>query len=220
MAEFDEEDELTRFKRWWANNGRGLILGVVLGLLIVGGWYTWNWYQDRQARYAASLYGKVTQALDKQKMTAGAKQAIKDLKNDYGATPYATAAAMALGRFEVSQGNSNKAKEQFAWAVKNAPNAGMRSLARTRQVRMVWNEGKADKALKLLRSSEPAPGFASLYAEIRGDILVAKHQRSDAHAAYKKALAERSHHVPKRRLQAKVRSTSPADNESTSSSNP
>ncbi len=218
MAEFDEEDELTKLKQWWANNGRGLMIGVTLGLLVVAGWYAWHWYQNRQAKQAAQLYSQVSQAFGQKKLSAGAEEAIKSLKNDYTSTPYATSAALALGRYRLKHGDNDKAITQFAWAVKHAPNAGIRALARARQARAIWNSGHADKALALLRNAQPAPGFTSLYDEIEGDILVSEHKRSDAHAAYKKALATRTRYERKHRLQAKLKSTATSGDNSTSAS--
>lgn len=215
MAQFDDNDELARLKQWWANNGRGLIAGVALGCLIVAGWYGWNWYQARQARQAATLYEQVSVALKRDKLTAGAQDAIKRLKSDYTGTPYAVAAAMALGHYRVKNGVKNndegKASSQFAWAAKHARNDGMHDLARAREARALWHEGKAEKALKVLQSNKPAPGFASLYAEIEGDILLAQGKRQRAHAAYEKALAKRSRYAPTRQLKAKLQLTTPAE---------
>lgn len=215
MAQFDDDDELARLKKWWADNGRGLITGVLLGILIVAGWYGWNWYQDRQARQAAALYEQVNAALARDKLTAGALDAIKRLKNEYTGTPYAVASAMALGRYRVKNGDKGKASTQFAWAVKHAQNAGMRDLARARKARALWHEGQLEKALGVLRSDEPAPGFASLYAEIKGDILLAQGKQQRAHAAYEKALAKRSRYAPKGQLKTKLQLTAstevPAD---------
>lgn len=222
MAEFDDSDELARFKNWWSNNGRSLIVGVVVGLVIVAGWYGWGWYQDRQARQAAQLYGQVSQALGQEKLSAGATEAIDKLKADYPKTPYTTSAVMTLGRYRLVHGASDQAAEQFGWVVEYAGDAGLRSLARARQARAIWNQGQSDKALALLEDHDSTPGFASLYAEIKGDILLAQDKKEPAHSAYETARAKRSSYAPTAQLEAKLNSTAStqtgADADSTSAS--
>ena len=65
MVDYDtEEEQLEAIKRWWRENGVGVILGVVVGLGALAGWKGWTWYQNEQAMAASAIYDEVTTALD------------------------------------------------------------------------------------------------------------------------------------------------------------
>ena len=50
MAEFETEDQqLEALRKWWQENGRGVLVGVVLGLGAVGGWRGWVYYTEARA---------------------------------------------------------------------------------------------------------------------------------------------------------------------------
>src|SRR5699024_6013246 len=71
-----------------------------------------------------------------------------------------------------------------------AGDEGLRWIARLREARSVWAQGKADAALALLESgTTPQGGFSSLYHELAGDILVSQDKLAQAREAYELALS-------------------------------
>ena len=217
MAEFDDNEELKSFRHWWSNNGTSAIIGVLVAILIVGGWYGWQWYTERQDTQAANLYSQVRYGIAEGKMTSGMKNVIEKLKNDYSRTPYAGAAALTLGAYQVDKGKLDEAMPELDWAMHNAQGEGIRQVATVRKARLLWSQGKNKEALKLLQQDHPAE-FDSLYAELTGDIHAAEGQREAAHAAYEKALAALPSDVSKQVLEYKLRKyASSDDNEDASS---
>jgi predicted negative regulator of RcsB-dependent stress response len=61
-------------------------------------------------------------------------------------------------------------------------------VGRLRQARLLWSLGRADEALALLQVKRMG-SFASLYAELRGDILLGQARAEEARQAYSAALA-------------------------------
>jgi predicted negative regulator of RcsB-dependent stress response len=58
-----EEEQLEALKRWWQENGRGIVLGVVLALGLGFGWQAWQTNQQTAAENASILYQQLLQAL-------------------------------------------------------------------------------------------------------------------------------------------------------------
>ena len=57
MATYEtEEEQLEALKKWWKENGRSILLGLLLGVLIIAGWRGWQAYQANRAESASTLY--------------------------------------------------------------------------------------------------------------------------------------------------------------------
>ncbi len=185
MAETDEE-QLEALRRWWRENGRSIIAGIVIGLAGLGGWSGWNWYQNEQALAASDLYEDVVAALEQGNHDTVTEQASR-LRDDYGGTTYATLGALAGARAAVEQGDLERAREWLRWTVDEAGGVELTSIARARLARVISAQGDADAALSVLEADVPA-AFTGLYAEIRGDVLAQQGDRDAAVEAYRQAL--------------------------------
>lgn len=209
MSDFDNE-ELGRIKQWWQANGTALVIGVVVGLLAIGAWQGWVWYQDRQASAAADIYAQVEHGVDSDNVNDTVVNVVEQLKNDYAGTPYAASAALDLAGYYVAQEQYDKALSQLDWAVNNADEEGVRHIARVRKARLVWTQGNADEALSLLDAEHP-PAFDALYAELAGDIHAAQGDREAAYKSYQLALESLPQDTPRQALENKLADNAPAD---------
>lgn len=209
MAEHDNNEELANLTRWWSRNGTAAIIGVLIGLVAIGGWYAWGWYSNRQDARAADMYAQVQHGISTDNITSGVDNLVSTLESDYSGTPYAGAAALAMAGYYVDQNKLDKAESQLDWAMQNAAGKGIRQIATVRKARVLWARNKPDAALELLGQDHPA-SFDSLYAELTGDIQAAQGDRQAAHAAYKKALAKLPPDAPKQMLQQKLDQNAPA----------
>ncbi|KEZ75847.1 YfgM family protein [Salinisphaera hydrothermalis] len=209
MADYDNNEELASLARWWSKNGTAAIVGVLIGLLAIGGWYAWGWYSNRQDAQAADMYAEVQQGISAQNVTGGIDNIVEKLKSDYSGTPYAGAAALSMASYYVDQKKLDKAAAELDWAIKNADGKGIREIATVRKARVLWAQKKPDAALKLLNRDHPA-SFDSLFAELAGDIHAAQGDDAAAHAAYKKAMSHLPSDAPKQMLQHKLDQTAPA----------
>lgn len=52
MTSGTEEEQLAQIKDWWQRNGKPLVLGAVIALVLVFGWQFWQKHQINQAQSA------------------------------------------------------------------------------------------------------------------------------------------------------------------------
>lgn len=190
MAEgnFSDDEQWDRVKAWWKANGTFIITGLVVGLLIIGGWRYWEHYQARQQLTASALYSKFEQALRQpDNADTGASVVAENLMDHYSDTPYAAQAALALAATEVSASNLEQAADHLQWVIDNGSDSSLKRLARLRLGRIQLASGKPKAAIKTLAGAK-AGGFESLYAEARGDAWRTLGDSAKAHEAYQAAL--------------------------------
>ena len=85
------------------------------------------------------------------------------------------------------------------WAVDKAKQDEIRDVSRLRLAGVLLDEKKYDEALKVL-SAKPSEAYATLYADLRGDVLAEQGKAADARAAYQAALEKLDAGSPYRRI--------------------
>ncbi|MDN5861854.1 MAG: tetratricopeptide repeat protein [Salinisphaera sp.] len=189
MAEpFDDDDDLHRLKEWWKANGWSLLLGVIAGLIIIGGWQGWQMYSDRQAREAAVQFAKFHQLRTAQADSKQLVTAAEALQSDHGGSPYAARAGLAMAAYFEGRQDYDQAIASLQWVIENGEPEELRQLARVRQARLIWAQGDPKAALAKLEVAH-AKVYTPLYAELAGDIHAAAGDRAKARSAYQQALA-------------------------------
>ncbi|MEN8180124.1 MAG: tetratricopeptide repeat protein [Pseudomonadota bacterium] len=181
-----EEEQVEAIKKWWKENGTSVVAGLVIGLGAVFGWQGWNSYQDRIGKEASVSFSQLMNAVNNNDLEAAGNQA-ELLRVEYESTSYAVMAAMTQARLKLEQGDSAAARSQLEWAMQNSPNTSLKQLVQLNLVRVLLNDGDLDGAMKLADVSDG--GFAGEFAELRGDIALAKQDKTSAHDAYSMALS-------------------------------
>lgn len=184
--DLEEQEQVAELKAWWQQHGRLVTAVIVAAALGFSGWQGWRIYQQSQAANAAGLYDALARAAE-----GGEAKAMRDaggtLIESYPRTLYASMGALVAARFHFDRRDLKSAKVQLQWVVDNTPSEELRDLARLRLAAVLLDEKAYDEALKLLNAAH-APSFEAQYAALRGDVLVAKNQATDARAAYRMAL--------------------------------
>jgi len=181
-----EQEQLEELKAWWKEYGRLVILGVVVFLVALGGFQGWRYYRDSQALAAGTLYEQLAQAErtgDRKKVWEIADQIVAN----YGSTPYAVFGALSAARASFEVADLEKAKSHLAWTMQHARQDQMRDTARLRFAAVLLDEKNYVEALKLVETS-PVESMTGLYADLRGDILLAQGKAVEALSAYQLAL--------------------------------
>jgi len=205
-AHLTEEEQLEALKRWWNENGKATLVGVVLAVGGYFGWQGWQDHQRSQAESASLIYQNLVEAtittagesLAEDKRATAAHLA-GQLKSDYRGSQYAQNAALFMAKLAVEANELDKAVEELNWVLDQNPSQGIELLTRLRLARVQASQGAYDKALAILAAAEPET-FAAAFAEVRGDIYLAQGKTSEARGAYQLALNSLLEQQANRRL--------------------
>lgn len=180
-----EEQQVEALKKWWEENGRSVILGVVIGGAAIGGWQWWGSHQLTTAQNASDAYVATMDALNEEEGDVVAAAATA--KSEHGDSLYAAMASLAAARDLVEKNDLSGAATQLQWAVDNAEQPDVVVIAKIRLARVLGASGDTDAGLAMLPSN-PATVFTGLVEEARGDLYVAKGETDLARSAYQAAL--------------------------------
>lgn len=185
LTDRDQEEAL---RTWWRENWSWILGGIVLGLVLLGGWQYWKTHTANQAAGAAKLYDEFVGALDRKDLEA-AQRTLGTLVADHKKSPYTQQSRLLLAKKEVEDGKYEEALPLLQAVVDESSDAELVWVARLRVARLLVQQGKYDDALKLL-DPEKAGAFAAQVREIRGDAQVAKGNFEGARAEYAAALTD------------------------------
>lgn len=194
--DLEEQEQLDVLKAWWKQYGNLVVTVILVGALGAAGYQGWRYYRQQQALQAVTLYGQMEsaeRANEKKKAGDIAAQII----DRHAGTQYAAMAALAGAKIAFESGDLALAKTRLQWVIERAKEEEMRDVARLRLAGVLLDEKNYAEALKLVEI-KPAQAFSGLYADMKGDILVAQGKTAEARSAYRQALengdAKSSHH--------------------------
>ena len=180
-----DEEQVENIKKWWQENGRSVIAGIVLGVGGLFGYRCWVDMQETSAATASSHFEQMIQALEAGQGDTVMQQADL-LIEDYSATEYATMARFALSRHYVSNNEFDKAQQQLQQIVGTAGNEPLGYLARKRLASIQLQLDQLDQALTTLSADFPVE-FNAGVEELKGDIYVRQGKKAKAVEAYRQA---------------------------------
>ncbi|MDH5287340.1 MAG: tetratricopeptide repeat protein [Betaproteobacteria bacterium] len=185
LEEQEKLDDLKAFWKRWGNAISTAVIAVCIAYIAVQGW---RWWTARQAEEASVLYGAVSAGV-RDKDVAKARDAMAQLSSKFAGSGYAPRAALMYAKLLWDGGDKAGAKTQYQWAIDRATEDELKAVARYRLAEALLDEKAYDQALAALDAKHPDP-FAGLYADLRGDVLVAAGRAADARSAYQAALAK------------------------------
>ena len=176
----NENDQVDALKRFFAENGKALAVGVILGIGALVGWRYWTSHQQDTARDASLAYEKATSALKSNtpEVLSGAEKFAADNKNTYGAF-----ASLELAQHFVEQNDLPNAEKQLQQGLAAASDVNLKSVISMRLARVQLQMKQADAALKTLDSIK-GEGWTAIVADLRGEILLSKGDKQGARAAW------------------------------------
>lgn len=184
--DLQEQEQIDELKAWWKQYGNLVVLALVGFAVAVAAFQGWRYYRQSQAVAAATLYQQLEEAEragDRKKVLGIATQ----ITGQYGSTAYGAFAALSAARASFEGGDLAQAKSQLAWVIERAREEELRDIARLRLAGVLLDEKNYPEALKLVET-KPAEPMAGLYADLKGDILLAQGRRAEARGAYQLAL--------------------------------
>lgn len=181
-----DEEQVEKLKKWWQENGRSVVAGIVIGVGGLFGYRYWVDYQNRIAEEASLHFSEMVVALDATRNEEVVSRA-ETLLSEYASTEYAIMARLALARMHVENRNFDQAAEQLQQVVGTVDNQPLGYLARKRLAAVQLEMANPDQALSTLSIDFPDE-FNAAVEELKGDIYVEQGKTTEAAEAYRKAL--------------------------------
>lgn len=204
MAEYEtEEQQVEALKQWWADNGRSIIFGVVLGLGAIFGWRGWQDHQTNQAEGASLAYSQLSEYVE-EKAYEKASEQFDAIKSDYSSTPYAELSGLMIVRAEIEQKQLDEAEKIATWVVNNATQSDVKRIAQIRLARLQHALGRTDSAIATLDKIDLTQAYTGQIEELRGDLYLAQGEKAKARDAYSRAKASNTVVEDARLLQIKL----------------
>ncbi|WP_281555953.1 tetratricopeptide repeat protein [Thalassomonas sp. RHCl1] len=180
-----EEQQVDAIKKFWSENGNGIIAGIVLGL---GGFVGFNLYQDsvlEQELATSDAYQTLIESAEKEPEAFSAKG--DKFIQDNAATSYASLTALALAKEMVDKKDWAQAEKYLQTAVDKAPSEGIKAIATIRLARIQIQQEKLSEALASLSGQLPE-SFTASVQEIKGDVYLQQEKKDLARNAYQAAI--------------------------------
>jgi predicted negative regulator of RcsB-dependent stress response len=186
MEQYSDQEQLEVIRKWWSENGKAIIGGLLLGLGGVLGWQFWQDHQRSAAEQASVLYFQLGEAIAGDKIEAAGLKGVV-LREEYPGSPYAALAGLMLAAADIEAENLDGARTHLSWVVENARQPELADVARLRLARVLMAED--DYAAASARLDEVSAPYRAEADEIRGDMYVRQGEPDRARDAYQAARA-------------------------------
>nr|VFJ98310.1 MAG: Putative negative regulator of RcsB-dependent stress response [Candidatus Kentron sp. LFY] len=192
-----EQEQLESLQKWWKENGKAVIIGVLLGIVGVVGWSSWQAYVVRQAEKASLGYERLLALVSDGALDEATRQG-ESLVGEFPSSGYAGLASLIVAKVAFEQNDVEKAKTRLRWVINEGKSSAIQSIACLRLARLLAGEEKWAEAMVLLDGDTSAFNddvgvFSILYEEVHGDILLAQGNTDEAQSAYRRSLANSGH---------------------------
>lgn len=182
-----EEQQVEALKKWWKDNSKSVIGGVIIGVGVLLGGRAYIQQTHQHVELASASFEAMMMDMEQNKNTEAADLGAQIL-GQYVDTPYAAMASLALAKIKLDEGDLATAKTHLRYALDHSEKDEVKHVVRLRLARLLLTEGKHDEAIQLLNSVEPGV-FKSSYEELKGDVYLALGKVNEARNAYNIALA-------------------------------
>ena len=179
-----ENEQVDAVRHFFAENGKALAIGIVLGIAALSGWRYWQSHENTALTEASASFQQASAALvdNKADSVANLEKFAQSNTNSYGVF-----AALQLADHFAQAKDFANAEKQLTLASQHAKDDNLLSMVNYRLARVQLQENKLDDALKTLDNVK-GDGWMAMQQEVRGDVLLAKGDTKGARDAYSKGL--------------------------------
>jgi len=181
----DEREQWDRVKQWLREQGPWAVAAVALVWAAYAGWNYWQRHVETRYETAAARYEQVVDAFARNNVDGG-MTLVDGLVRDYPSSAYADQANLAAARIQVEHHNLDLAAVRLNQVLTTTKDPELALITRLRLARVQLAQNKPDDALKTINAVDPG-AFAARYAQVRGDVLMAKGDRAGALKEYRAA---------------------------------
>lgn len=200
----NENDQVDAVKRFFAENGKALAIGVVLGIGALVGWRYWTSHQAESAREASLAYQTAVTAIsaDKPQTLNAVEKFAAENQNTYGAL-----ASLEAAQQYVDKNDLAKAEANLQQGLKNTSDENLQALINLRLARIQVQQKQTDAALKTLDAIK-GEGWVAIVADLRGEALLSKGDKQGARDAWSKGVESNSSPALREMMQMKINNLS------------
>ncbi|KAA8671258.1 YfgM family protein [Pantoea dispersa] len=200
----NENEQVDALRRFFANNGKALAVGVIVGIAALGGWRFWSSHQEGTDKAASAQYQQLTSAMqaDKPQTLEAVASFASENNNTYGAL-----AALDLAKQYVAANQLDKAITLLQSGLKDTKDANLQAVINLRLARIQLQQNQADAALTTLNNVK-GDGWTAIVADIRGEALLSKGDKQGARDAWSKGAESQASPALKQMLQMKMNNLS------------
>lgn len=200
----NENEQVDALRRFFANNGKALAVGVVIGIAALGGWRYWSSHQQDSAKTVSAEYQKVISA-----MQAGKPETLEAVNTfaSENSNTYGALAALDLAKQYVDSNQLDKAATLLQNGLKDTKDANLQAVINLRLARIQLQQNQADAALKTLDGVK-GDGWTAIVADIRGEALLSKGDKQGARDAWSKGVESDASPALKQMMQMKMNNLS------------
>ncbi|WP_127959251.1 YfgM family protein [Serratia microhaemolytica] len=179
-----ENEQVDALRRFFAENGKALAVGTILGIGALLGWRYWQNHQTATMMAAAEAYQQATDTL-----VTGSTQGVQAVEQfiQNNSNSYSAFAALRLAKHSAQQGDFAQAQQQLLTAQQQSKEPNLQALINLQLARVQLQQNQLDEALKTLQAVK-GEGWQPMMQEVRGDVLLAKGDQQGARDAYKKGI--------------------------------
>ena len=185
-----EKEQIEEMRAWWAEYGKVVIAGVVIGVAGLIGFNQYNAGKlatqiEASERYEELVTHVVDGDLDDAEFVAD------DLVANYADTTYAAQSKLAMARLYMDQNRDQDAADTLRELLAMNADENLQNIGRLRLADVLLYQEKAEEVVELLQDMDE-PAFAALTNEALGDAYTALGEYEKAADAYNKALVDPS----------------------------
>lgn len=206
MEDLSEKEQIEAMRSWWKENGRFVISGIVLGVVILVSWNRWHAYRETTGLDASELFETLAVEVNDDDLD-DAESAAARMYEDYGSTSYAALSRLAMAKLYMQNGRDQDAADTLNALLESHSRSGipligplqallgvadlseLQMVARLRLAKIYLYQAKHENAVEVLSGFEES-SFSARYDEILGDAYAALGQIADANAAYERAMLD------------------------------
>lgn len=200
----NENEQVDALRHFFANNGKFLAVGVIIGIAALGGWRFWSSHQEGTDKAASAEYQQLTSAMqaDKPDSLEAVATFASENNNTYGAL-----ASLDLAKQYVETNQLDKAIALLQSGLKDTKDANLQAVINLRLARIQLQQSQADAALSTLNNVK-GDGWTAIVADIRGEALLSKGDKQGARDAWSKGAESQASPALKQMLQMKMNNLS------------
>ena len=182
-----EEEQVEALKKWWDENGKSAIFGVVLGLGAIFGWREWQDYEITQAASASQVYEEMVIAARSSDAETVEKKA-NEITAEYNSTAYGMFARLSLAKVAADKGQLDVAATELRNALAETSQDSIKHVIRLRLARVLASAGDTAEARKVLSQVSARGEFEVSYLELEGDLSRQENNLDSARDTYQQAV--------------------------------